>query len=184
VTPADYDHQETVRKVGHGFFRKMGAEYFAAKATAENILLSHLREYELDLLCLAGFMQIMTPYFIDRFNVDPDRSGIMNIHPAILPSFPGTDGYGDSYRYGCKVGGCTVHFVDYGEDTGPIIGQRAFSIEPHEDLESIKKKGLKLEYELYSECIQLFAEHRLLVVQNKDGRKTVSIAEIHNHPVV
>ncbi len=52
----------------------------------------------------------------------------MNIHPALLPAFPGTDGYGDTFRYGCKVGGCTVHFIDYGEDSGPIIGQRAFPI--------------------------------------------------------
>ena len=85
----------------------------------------------------------------------------MNIHPALLPSFPGVDGYGDTFRYGCKVGGCTVHFIDYGEGSGPIIGQRAFSIQPDDTLDSIKKKGLQMEWELYPECIQLFAQGRL-----------------------
>ncbi len=64
----------------------------------------------------------------------------MNIHPALLPSFPGTDGYGDTFRYGCKIGGCTVHFVDYGEDTGPIIGQKAFEIADGDTLEDVKAK--------------------------------------------
>ena len=85
----------------------------------------------------------------------------MNIHPALLPSFPGTDGYGDTFRYGCKVGGCTVHFIDYGEDSGPIIGQRAFAIDPEDSLETIREKGLREEWLLYPECIQLYAKNRL-----------------------
>jgi phosphoribosylglycinamide formyltransferase-1 len=89
----------------------------------------------------------------------------MNIHPALLPAFPGVDGYGDTFRYGCKVGGCTVHFIDYGEDTGPIIGQRAFPITPDDTIDSIRKKGLKLEWELYPECIGMFAEGRLKTVR-------------------
>ena len=99
----------------------------------------------------------------------------MNIHPALLPAFPGVDGYGDTFRYGCKVGGCTVHFVDYGEDSGPIIGQKAFEIREEDTLESIKAKGLKLEWELYSECVKLFAEDRLKTVNRfytlKSGKK-------------
>ncbi len=106
-------------------------------------------------------MHTLTPYFIDRINIDPDKKRIMNIHPALLPAFPGTDGYGDTFRYGCKVGGCTVHYIDYGEDTGPIIGQRAYQIEDDDTLESIKKKGLALEWQLYPACIQKFAESLL-----------------------
>jgi phosphoribosylglycinamide formyltransferase-1 len=117
---------------------------------------------------------VLTPYFIDRVNIDPSRPRIMNIHPALLPSFPGVDGYGDTYRYGCKVGGCTVHFVDYGEDTGPIIGQKAFEIKPGDTLEMVRKKGLKLEWKLYPACIQLFAENRLRVISKthtfQDGK--------------
>ena len=90
----------------------------------------------------------------------------MNIHPALLPAFPGGDGYGDtSLRYGAKVGGCTVHFIDYGEDSGPIIGQKAFSITSDDTIEAIKEKGLRLEWELYPECIQLFAQRRLKTVK-------------------
>jgi len=121
--------------------------------------------YPFDLLVLAGFMRNLTPYFIDRINTDPALPRIMNIHPALLPAFPGVDGYGDTFRYGCKIGGCTVHFIDYGEDTGPIIGQKAYPISPDDTLESIKDKGLKLEWELYPECIQLYAQGRLKVVR-------------------
>ena len=140
------------------------ARFFSTRAIAEADLLNKMAAYPFDLLVLAGFMRILTPYFIDRTNTDPSRPRIMNIHPALLPSFPGVDGYGDTYRYGCKVGGCTVHFVDYGEDTGPIIGQKAFEIGPEDTLESVRAKGLKLEWELYPACIQLFAENRLKVV--------------------
>jgi len=138
-----------------------------ARILAESILLEKMSHYSFDLLILAGFMRKLSPYFIDKINISKDKPRIMNIHPAILPSFPGVDGYGDTFRYGCKLGGCTVHFVDYGEDTGPIIGQKSFSIDPEDTLESIKKKGLKLEWELYSECIQMFAENRLKIITNE-----------------
>lgn len=138
--------------------------YFCARAIAESALIREMSAYPFDLLVLAGFMRVLTPYFIDRINTDPLRPRIMNIHPALLPSFPGVDGYGDTYRYGCKVGGCTVHFVDYGEDSGPIIGQKAFSIGPEDTIESVRERGLKLEWALYPECIQLFAQNRLRVV--------------------
>jgi phosphoribosylglycinamide formyltransferase-1 len=88
----------------------------------------------------------------------------MNIHPALLPAFPGVDGYGDTYRYGCRVGGCTVHFIDYGEDSGPIIGQKSFPIADDDSLDEIKKRGLELEWQLYPACVQLFAQNRLQVV--------------------
>ena len=124
-----------------------------------------MQPYPFDLLVLAGFMRNLTPYFIDRVNTVSNQPRIMNIHPALLPAFPGLDGYGDTFRYGCKVGGCTVHFIDYGEDTGPIIGQRAFQIRPEDTIDSIRQKGLKLEWELYSECIQLFAAGRIKVTK-------------------
>ena len=132
--------------------------FLKTRAIAEKKLLDHILAYDIDLLVLAGFMRVLTPYFIDRINTVSGRYKIMNIHPALLPSFPGTDGYGDTFRYGCKVGGCTVHFVDYGEDTGPIIGQRSFDIEENDTLEDVKRKGLEQEWELYPACIQKFAE--------------------------
>ncbi|MBF0411791.1 MAG: phosphoribosylglycinamide formyltransferase [Desulfamplus sp.] len=144
--------------------------FLKTRAVAERELLDKILPYKLDLLVLAGFMRTLTPYFIDRinndilYNIDLNNTKsiyhkykIMNIHPAILPAFPGTDGYGDTFRYGCKVGGCTVHYIDYGEDSGPIIGQRAFQIEDGDTLEIVKQKGLALEWQLYPECIQKFA---------------------------
>ena len=130
--------------------------FLESRAMAEKKLLAHILPYDIDLLVLAGFMRVLTPYFIDRINTVSGQHRIMNIHPALLPAFPGTDGYGDTFRYGCKIGGCTVHFIDYGEDTGPIIGQKAFEIEDTDTLEDVKRKGLEKEWELYPECIKKF----------------------------
>jgi phosphoribosylglycinamide formyltransferase-1 len=138
--------------------------FLHSRVAAETALIEQLALYDVDLVVLAGFMRNLTPFFIDHFNTEPSLPRIMNIHPAILPAFPGVDGYGDTFRYGCKVGGCTVHFIDYGEDTGPIIGQRAFPIEETDTLADIQRKGLALEWELYPQCIQWFAENRLRTV--------------------
>ncbi len=147
-----------------------------SRVIAEAKLLEEIEQYPFDLLVLAGFMRNLTPYFIDWINTDSNNPRIMNIHPALLPSFPGVDGYGDTFRYGAKIGGCTVHFIDYGEDSGPIVGQRAFSINEEDTIDSIKKKGLALEWELYPECIQLFAQKRLKIITtshiNGKGEKT------------
>lgn len=159
--------------------------FLITRAVAEAKLLEEMKPYPFDLLVLAGFMRNFTPYFIDRVNTDPGVQRIMNIHPALLPSFPGVDGYGDTFRYGCKVGGCSVHFVDYGEDSGPIIGQKAFQINEDDTLDSIKENGLNLEWDLYTKCIQLFAQGRLKTVKMsytlKDGeilqRTVVKIAQ-------
>jgi phosphoribosylglycinamide formyltransferase-1 len=167
LAPPDFDLDKVLAQqclVSDISDREKTARYFRARAMAEAALLKEMASYHFDLLVLAGFMRVLTPYFIDGLNTDPSLPRIMNIHPALLPSFPGVDGYGDTFSYGCKVGGCTVHFVDYGEDTGPIIGQRSFQIEPEDTIETVREKGLKLEWELYPACIQLFAQNRLRVV--------------------
>jgi phosphoribosylglycinamide formyltransferase-1 len=168
--PPDFKMAEALSR--QSLFRphvpRESVEFFlATRAIAEASLLKAMAAYPYDLLVLAGFMRNLTPYFIDRVNSQGQLPRIMNIHPALLPSFPGTDGYGDTFRYGCKIGGCTVHFIDYGEDSGPIIGQRAFSIDPGDTLDTIRKKGLQEEWILYPECIQLFAENRLEIMTQK-----------------
>jgi phosphoribosylglycinamide formyltransferase-1 len=166
LLPSDFDLQRILacqKLIRTGSDKERLASYFGSRAIAECRLLEEMAGYPFDLLALAGFMRVLTPYFIDRVNADPSNPRIMNIHPALLPSFPGVDGYGDTFRYGCKVAGCTVHFVDYGEDTGPIIGQKAFPIEPNDTIETVRKKGLALEWALYPECIQRFAQGRLKV---------------------
>ncbi|MBF0100769.1 MAG: phosphoribosylglycinamide formyltransferase [Desulfobacterales bacterium] len=151
--------------------------FLKTRAIAECNLLKHMNSYSYDLIVLAGFMRKLSPYFIDHINSASAIPRIMNIHPALLPAFPGTDGYGDTYRYGCKIAGCTVHFVDYGEDSGPIIAQRAFPILETDTLDSVKTKGLQLEWELYAECIRLFSENRIQLVQktHEKDRKSVII---------
>jgi phosphoribosylglycinamide formyltransferase-1 len=140
--------------------REKALFFIKSRVIAERRLLDNIESYDMDLLVLAGFMRVLTPYFIDRINAGALEHRIMNIHPALLPAFPGIDGYGDTFRYGCKIGGCTVHFVDYGEDTGPIIGQKAFEIADDDTLEDVKEKGLQKEWELYPACIQKFAQSR------------------------
>ena len=176
--PDDFDFSE-IRAKQH-LFPADGPDdrirsFLFTRAAAESRLLSEIKAHEpVDLLVLAGFMRNLTPYFIDRFNTDPGHPRIINIHPAILPSFPGVDGYGDTFRYGCKGGGCTVHFIDYGEDSGPIIGQRAFPILETDTLDDVKRKGLEQEWQLYPQCIQNFARGLLKPVNTThrldDGR--------------
>lgn len=158
--PADFDLEEIFEKQKLFSSKTMDEQarfFLESRAIAEKKMLDRILSYKMDLLVLAGFMRILTPYFIDRINTVPGKFRIMNIHPALLPAFPGTDGYGDTFRYGCKIGGCTVHYIDYGEDTGPIIGQMAFEIEESDTLDNIKKKGLAKEWELYPQCIQKVA---------------------------
>jgi phosphoribosylglycinamide formyltransferase-1 len=166
--PDDFDLEDIKIKqslLNRGADAKKISSFIETRAIAEAALLEQIKAYPFDLLVLAGFMRNLTPYFIDRVNTTHGKPRIMNIHPALLPAFPGVDGYGDTFRYGCKIGGCTVHFIDYGEDSGPIIGQRCFPITETDTIDSIKKKGLTLEYQLYPECIQLFAQDRLACVK-------------------
>ncbi|PJE57503.1 MAG: phosphoribosylglycinamide formyltransferase [Candidatus Portnoybacteria bacterium CG10_big_fil_rev_8_21_14_0_10_38_18] len=128
----------------------------------EKRIIEILKKYKVDLVVLAGYMRILTPYFIRQY-----KNQIINIHPALLPSFPGTDGYGDTWKYGCKVGGCTIHFVDEGVDTGPIILQKVNPIKENDTLESFKKRGLKIEHQAFPEAIKLFCEGKLKI----EGRR-------------
>lgn len=177
--PRDFDFREVMKaqsifKDPTDHLQSMVRKFIESRAIAEKELWEKLEPYNLDLLVLAGYMRILTPYFIWKMNKGGEKR-IMNIHPALLPSFPGMHGYEDTFNYGCKIGGCTVHFVDSGKDTGPIIGQLSFEISPKDTLEDVKRKGLKHEHVLYPTCIQLFAQDRLRVVERK-GRKIVEIA--------
>ena len=170
--PSDFHLEEISRK--QNIFAKdtepeIVARFLESRAIAEAEFLRSMQAHPFDLLVCAGFMRILTPYFIDRVNTDPGLPRIMNIHPALLPAFPGTDGYADTFRYGCKIAGCTVHFIDYGEDTGPIIDQQAFPIRDDDTLESVKQRGLALEWELFPKCIQRFAQGRLRLERRSIG---------------
>jgi phosphoribosylglycinamide formyltransferase 1 len=117
-----------------------------------------LKKREVELVVLAGFMRIVGSPLIDAF---PNR--IMNIHPALLPSFPGLHGQKQAVDYGVKISGCTVHFVDKGMDTGPIIIQAAVPVYDNDTEETLSARILKLEHKIYPEAIRLFSENRLKV---------------------
>jgi phosphoribosylglycinamide formyltransferase-1 len=119
------------------------------------------------LVCLAGFMRIISPEFVRRYNMR-----IMNIHPALLPSFPGLRAQKQAIEYGVKVTGCTVHFVDEGVDSGPIILQKTVCVLDSDTEETLSSKILKEEHKLYPRSVKLFAEDKIQV----KGRKVF----IHN----
>ena len=121
-----------------------------------------LREHNVDLVVGAGYMRILSPWFIRRW-----YGKIINIHPALLPSFKGTDGQGDALRYGVKITGCTTHFMDEEVDHGPIILQAAVIVKDDDTRESLAERILKVEHQLLPRTIQLFAEGRLKI----EGRR-------------
>jgi phosphoribosylglycinamide formyltransferase-1 len=121
-------------------------------------LVELLEEFGIDLIALAGFMRILSPFMVNRY-----RNKIMNIHPALLPSFPGTNAVARALEYGVKWTGCTVHFLDEGVDTGPIIIQSAVPVYDGDTVESLAERIHQQEHRIYPEAIRLFAEGRLTV---------------------
>ncbi|MDI6734691.1 MAG: phosphoribosylglycinamide formyltransferase [bacterium] len=125
-------------------------------------IVAHLEKEGVELVVLAGFMRILSPYFIKAY-----KSKIMNIHPALLPSFPGGHGQRQAVDYGVKISGATVHFVDEGCDTGPIILQVAVPVEDDDTEETLSARILEQEHKIYPLAIQLYAEGKLEVIGRK-----------------
>lgn len=115
------------------------------------------------LVCLAGFMRIISPGFVKKY-----KNRIINIHPALLPAFPGLNSQKQALDYGAKYSGCTVHFVDSGMDTGPVIIQAVVEIKEKDTEKLLSKKILKEEHRIYPEAVNLFARKKIKVL----GRKT------------
>ncbi len=135
---------------------------FESREEFEARLIEILDGYGVDLVVLAGFMRVLTPLFVSHYH-----HRIINIHPAILPSFPGTHGQKQALDYGVRFSGCTTHFVDDGTDTGPIIIQAIVPILPDDTEESLGTRILKEEHRIFPESLKLWAERRLLI----EGRK-------------
>lgn len=121
-----------------------------------------LENKEVELVVLAGYMRILSSYFIKAY-----KNKIINIHPALLPSFPGLRAQKQAIEYGVKISGCTVHFVDEGMDSGPIILQSAVEVSEDDTEESLAERILKEEHQIYAQAIQLFSQGRLII----KGRK-------------
>jgi formyltetrahydrofolate deformylase len=132
------------------------------QAEAENRILQLIEDYNIDLIVLARYMRILTPNFVWRY---PNR--IINIHPSLLPAFPGAYAYVQAYERGAKIIGCTAHFVTEDLDQGPIIHQESFKVSTSDTLDTIKKKGQELEAATLLEGVRLYLENKLEVYWGK-----------------
>ncbi|MBM4135612.1 MAG: phosphoribosylglycinamide formyltransferase [Nitrospira sp.] len=140
----------------------MAPNEFASRDDFYRKIAEEMKKRNVGLVVLAGFMRIVGKPLIDAF---PNR--IMNIHPALLPSFPGLHGQRQAIEYGAKISGCTVHFVDEGMDTGPIIIQAAVPVLQDDTEETLSERILIFEHKIYPEAIRLFSEGKIKV----EGRK-------------
>ncbi len=132
------------------------------QSKAEENIISVIKKFDVDLIVLARYMRILSPNFVWRY---PNR--IINIHPSLLPAFPGAFAYVQAYERGAKIVGCTAHYVTEDLDQGPIIFQDAFAIDENETLESLKKKGQKLEASTLLEAVKMHLDGRLEVYWGK-----------------
>jgi len=149
---------------GFALAKKMGlaARFIPSKGKEREAydreVVAVLREFQVDLVCLAGFMRVLSPYFVREF---PHR--ILNIHPALLPAFPGLDAQKQALEHGVKFTGCTVHLVDEGVDTGPIVCQAVVPVCDEDTVETLSARILKEEHRIYSEAICLLVEDRIQI---------------------
>lgn len=130
-----------------------------------------LREYQVDLVCLAGYMRLLSPYFVQAF-----PQAILNIHPSLLPSFPGLESQRQALEYGVKFAGCTVHFVDENLDAGPIVLQATVPVLNTDTPETLSEKILREEHRIYAEAVKIVLEGRFKI----EGRRVIQLAD---HPV-
>ena len=126
-----------------------------------------LQEARVDLVCLAGFMRLLSPYFVQQFN-----GRILNVHPSLLPAFPGLEAQRQALEYGVKVSGCTVHFVDENLDAGPIVAQAIVAIEPGDTPETLAARILAEEHRIYTEAVRLVLSGQFRI----EGRRVVPLA--------
>lgn len=137
---------------------------YATREEHEGAICRALEAQQVQLVVLAGYMRLLTPFFVRRY-----KNRIINLHPALLPAFPGTDSIRRAFEGGVKVTGVTVHFVDEGEDTGPIILQQALPIEGADTVETLEAKVHALEHRLLPQAVRLFAEGKLRL----EGRRVL-----------
>ncbi len=138
---------------------------FSSKQALEEKIVESLEEKRIGLICLAGYMRLLSPEFVQRY-----AGKIINVHPALLPAFKGADAIRDAIDYGIKVSGVTVHFVTEEVDAGPIILQEVVKIEDSDSKESLEEKIHSAEHRIYPQAIKLFVENKLKITGRKVDR--------------
>jgi len=131
---------------------------YKTKEDYDKAVIKVLEEKNIGLVCLAGFMRILTPYFVNKY-----KGRIINIHPSLLPAFPGLDAQKKALEYGVKFSGATVHFVEEGVDSGPIILQAIVPVMDTDTPDTLSERILKEEHKIYPEAVRLFSEGKLIV---------------------
>jgi phosphoribosylglycinamide formyltransferase-1 len=134
------------------------------RAAHESEIDALLRRHQVELVVGAGYMRLLSPAFVKKWH-----GKLINVHPALLPSFKGTNGQRDALEYGVKISGCTTHFMDTEMDHGPIILQAAVTVHPDDDRDALAARVLEVEHQILPRTIQLFAQRRLII----EGRKVV-----------
>ncbi len=132
------------------------------KEKYESKIIDIVEERQIDLIVLAGYMKVLSAKFINHF-----RDKIINIHPSLLPAFPGLDAQKQAVKYGVKISGCTVHFVNEKIDAGPIIMQAAVEVKYNDDEESLAKRILQKEHNILPEVIELIADNKVFITKNR-----------------
>lgn len=125
----------------------------------EEKVVAELKKHNLDFVVLAGYMRVLSSSFLANFKDSQGFFKVINIHPSLLPAFPGIRGYEEAFEYGVKIAGVTVHLVDEKVDHGPILAQATFSREADDTIESFKARGLKIEHELFPQVLQNIAKN-------------------------
>jgi phosphoribosylglycinamide formyltransferase-1 len=154
---------------------------FGSREAFDLKMIEVLRDHQVELVVMAGFMRVLTPVFLNAF---PTR--IINIHPALLPSFQGTHAQRRAFEYGVKFSGCTVHFADEGVDTGPIIIQALVPVRDDDTEETLADRILREEHRIYPQAIQFYAEGRIQLVGRKiriRGAQSFAGGSLHNPPL-
>jgi phosphoribosylglycinamide formyltransferase 1 len=129
----------------------------------EKLIHNYLKDFEIDYLVLAGYMRILSPYLLRKYQDERGFYRVVNIHPSLLPAFPGKDAYQDAFDYGVKVSGITIHLVDEDVDRGPILAQESFPRLPGDTIEDFKARGLAIEHVLYPAVLKQLAEQQKYV---------------------
>ncbi|MBF0633588.1 MAG: phosphoribosylglycinamide formyltransferase, partial [Nitrospinae bacterium] len=138
-------------------FRIIERKDFASRQAFDSAFADAVEESGVDIVALAGFMRIISPSFLSRF---PGK--VINVHPSLLPAFPGLDAQKQAFEYGVKITGCTVHFVDEGVDTGPIIIQSAVPVLPEDTVELLSARILEQEHIIYPKAVTMIARGEAL----------------------
>jgi len=166
--PIVVSNRETAQGIEKARARGIEARVIPSKGLErdayDKLVVAALREKNVDLVCLAGYMRLLSPYFVKEY---PQR--ILNIHPSLLPAFPGLESQRQALEHGAKFSGCTVHFVDENLDAGPIVMQAVVAIEDHDTAETLSERILREEHRIYTEAVRIVLEGRFRI----EGRRVL-----------